>query len=195
MTITSSLRFLYILVGSGLLCATACQRVKRYWFFHREIVKKWSVGLCFLSFHREVPPSAQTDDIFHYFLWLSSFINQGNALVDEFQDFLIKLGIKPRMHILEISIFSLNNVIVKPTKIMNNFLKDGKTPTFKVIFQHQKSMESFWFFLWRILDQDIKFWKQNFLKTLIFKELCFLKMCPIFVGSVHNFGRSDNGMI
>ena len=105
MTITSSLRFLYILVGSGLLCATACQRVKRYWFFHREIVKKWSVGLCFLSFHREVPPSAQTDDIFHYFLWLSSFINQGNALVDEFQDFLIKLGIKPRMHILEISIF------------------------------------------------------------------------------------------
>ena len=25
--------------------------------------------------------------------------------------------------------------------------------------------------------------------------LCFLKMCPIFVGSVHNFGRSDYGMI
>ena len=34
-------------------------------------------------------------------------------------EFLIKLGIKPRMHLLEISIFSLNDVIVRPTKIMN----------------------------------------------------------------------------
>ena len=25
--------------------------------------------------------------------------------------------------------------------------------------------------------------------------LCFLKMCPIFVGSVHNFGRSDHDII
>ena len=35
------------------------------------------------------------------------------------QDFLIKLGIKPRLHVLKISIFSLNNVTVRPTKIMN----------------------------------------------------------------------------
>ena len=28
------------------------------------------------------------------------------------------------------------------------------------------------------------------LKTLIFKVLYLLKMCPIFVGSVHNFGKS-----
>ena len=39
--------------------------------------------------------------------------------LDTVQDFLIKLGIKPRLHIGEISIFSLNNVIVRPTKIMN----------------------------------------------------------------------------
>ena len=39
--------------------------------------------------------------------------------IDTIQDFLIKLGIKPRMHLGEISIFSLNNVIVRPTKIMN----------------------------------------------------------------------------
>ena len=35
------------------------------------------------------------------------------------QDFLIKLGIKPLIHLVEISTFSLNNVIVRHTKIMN----------------------------------------------------------------------------
>ena len=39
--------------------------------------------------------------------------------VNTVQDFLIKLGIKPHMHQWEISIFPLNNVIVRPTKIMN----------------------------------------------------------------------------
>ena len=41
------------------------------------------------------------------------------STVDTVQDFLIKLGIKPRMHLWEISILSLYNVIVRPTKIMN----------------------------------------------------------------------------
>ena len=62
--------------------------------------------------------------------------------VESVQDFLIKLGIKPRMHILEIVIFLLNHVIFRPTKIMNNLLKDAKL-VFSVIFQHKKSMESF----------------------------------------------------
>ena len=65
------------------------------------------------------------------------------SMLETFQDFLIMLGIKPCMHVLEISIFSLNHVIVRPTKIMNNPLKDCKIRTFKVIFQHQKSTESF----------------------------------------------------
>ena len=43
--------------------------------------------------------------------------------VDTFQDFLIKLGIKPCMHLWEISIFSLNNLIVRPSKIMNRAYK------------------------------------------------------------------------
>ena len=38
-------------------------------------------------------------------------------IIDTVQDFLIKLGIKSRLHLWEISIFSLNNVIVRPTKI------------------------------------------------------------------------------
>ena len=39
--------------------------------------------------------------------------------LESVQDFLIKLGIKPLMHLVEISTLSLNNVIVRLTKIMN----------------------------------------------------------------------------
>ena len=55
--------------------------------------------------------------------------------VDTVQDFLIKLDMKPCMHLVEISIFSLNNVTVRLTKIMNNLLKHLKILIFKVIFQ------------------------------------------------------------
>ena len=41
--------------------------------------------------------------------------------------------------------FSLNHAIVRSTKIMKNLLKDCKIRIFKVIFQCQKSTESFWF--------------------------------------------------
>ena len=46
---------------------------------------------------------------------------EGNVTftLETVQDFLIKLDIKPLMHLLEISTFSLNNVIVRLTKIMN----------------------------------------------------------------------------
>ena len=59
------------------------------------------------------------------------------------QDFLIKLDIKPLMHLLKISIFSINNDILRLTKIMNNLVKDCKIRTFKVIFQCLKLVESF----------------------------------------------------
>ena len=39
--------------------------------------------------------------------------------------------------------------IVRPTKIMNKLLKDSKIRTLKVIFQHQRSTEFFWFFFVR----------------------------------------------
>ena len=39
-------------------------------------------------------------------------------MLESFQDFLIKLEIKPRMHLVEMNI-SLDNVTVRPTKIMN----------------------------------------------------------------------------
>ena len=52
--------------------------------------------------------------------FFASFVMDGKAArLDTVQDFLIKLGIKPRMHRWEISILLLNNVIVRLTKIMN----------------------------------------------------------------------------
>ena len=42
-----------------------------------------------------------------------------NWALESVQDFLIKLDIKPLMHLLELSTFLLNNVIVRLTKILN----------------------------------------------------------------------------
>ena len=63
------------------------------------------------------------------------------------QDFLITLGIKPSLHILKIIICSLNHVIVRPTKIMNNIPKVCKICTFKVIFdiKNQPNLSDFFF--------------------------------------------------
>ena len=55
--------------------------------------------------------------------------------VESFQDFLIELDMKPCMHLVEISIFSLKNVTIRLTKIMNNLLEHLKILIFKVIFQ------------------------------------------------------------
>ena len=66
--------------------------------------------------------------------------------IETVQDFLIKLDIKPLINLLKISIFSLNNDILRLTKIMNNLAEDCKIPTFKVIFQCLKLVESFQIF-------------------------------------------------
>ena len=44
--------------------------------------------------------------------------------LDTVQDFVIKVGIKPRMHPWKINILSLNSVIARPTKIMNRANKN-----------------------------------------------------------------------
>ena len=63
--------------------------------------------------------------------------------VETVQDFLIKLDVKPLVHLLKISIFSLNNDVLRLPKIMNNHVKDCKIRTFKVIFHCLKLVESF----------------------------------------------------
>ena len=42
-----------------------------------------------------------------------------NRAVESFQDFFIKLDMKPCMHLVEISIFSLHHVIIRLTKSKN----------------------------------------------------------------------------
>ena len=73
----------------------------------------------------------------------------GIFALETVKDFLSKLGMKPGLYLVEIS-------IVRLTKIM---------------------------------------YEQPSQTYLIFNILYFLKMCPIFVSSVDNFGRSDNDMI
>ena len=46
------------------------------------------------------------------------------ATLESVQDFLIKFDMKPCMHLVEISIFSLNLVIIRLTKIMNTANKN-----------------------------------------------------------------------
>ena len=74
--------------------------------------------------------------------------------------------------------------------------KDLKNLSFKVIFECLKLVESF---QKKISKKNIRLGDQllskMFLKILIFKILYFLKLCPIFVGSDHNFDRSDNDRI
>ena len=55
-------------------------------------------------------------------------------ILESVQDFLIKLDMKPCMHLVEISIVSLSNDLLRLTKIMNNLIKDFKILSFKVIF-------------------------------------------------------------
>ena len=67
--------------------------------------------------------------IFRKTLWKLHYRGYLNSLsvyvdtVDTIQDFLCKLGMKPHMHLVEITIFSLNHVIPKPAKIIKDVCK------------------------------------------------------------------------
>ena len=92
------------------------------------------------------------------------------CILESVQDFLIKLDMKPCMHLVEIRFFfSLNNFVVRPTKIMNNFFINDKICTFKVTFQHQKSMEFFWtFFSVKNIRPGDQLWKRKFFESFDF---------------------------
>ena len=49
-------------------------------------------------------------------------------------------------------------------------------------------------FLKRTFDKEINFYKSNFLKTLIYKVHCSLKMCPIFFDFLCDFGKIVHAM-
>ena len=46
-----------------------------------------------------------------------------HCLLYTIQDFLSNLGMKPHMHLVEISILSINRVIVRPTNIIKDLRK------------------------------------------------------------------------
>ena len=71
----------------------------------------------------------------------------GRWLVDTVKDCLFELDMKPPLHLLEIRIFSLNNVTVRLTETMNNLLEHLKLLIFKVIFQYWKLVDIFHFFI------------------------------------------------
>ena len=95
-----------------------------------------------------------------------------SLVIDTVQDFLIKLGIKPRLHILKISIFSQNHVIVRPTKIMINLLKDYKIVLSKSFFSIKNQQNLFDFFSVKNISLGDKLLKMNFFENFDFCRLC-----------------------
>jgi hypothetical protein len=51
------------------------------------------------------------------------------------------------------------------------------------------------FFSVKNIRLGVKLLQIKMFENFDFKALHCLKMCPIFVGSVHNFGRSDDDMV
>ena len=84
--------------------------------------------------------------------------------VESFQDFLIKLDIKPRMYLVEIRIFSLNNVTVRLTKILNNLLEHLKIRTSKSFFCVKN---------WSNLSEKKKFYEEYSTRRPTFIKKCF----------------------
>ena len=59
------------------------------------------------------------------------------VVIDTITDFQIKLGMAPCKHLVEISIFSINNVTVRPTKIINGVNKNWAYLQKKKYFKNQ----------------------------------------------------------
>ena len=57
--------------------------------------------------------------------------------------FLIELDMKPHMHLVKISIFSINNVTVRLTKTINNFLEHLKLQILKSFFSLEYFQKKF----------------------------------------------------
>ena len=77
--------------------------------------------------------------------------NISTYLVESVQDFLIKLDMKPCINLVEISIFSLNHVIVRPTKTPKSADKKMPISDFQSDFSMSKII---WIFLKKIFIEE-----------------------------------------
>ena len=83
--------------------------------------------------------------------------------LESVQDFLIKLDMKPCMHLVETSIFSLNPVIIRPTNIMNRAYKNwAQFQKIKYISQKSKFSKTFFNKSWSLsIFIENLFWKDS----------------------------------
>ena len=132
----------------------------------------------------------------HEYRDLSKFQNRAYWLqvcrIETFQDFFIKLGIKPLMNLLEKSIFSLNNDIVRPwtmqwfmvrhTKIMKKFCQRSQSSEFESHFSVFKIGQIFceeYLIRRPTFDNEI-FFKLWFLKYFIYQK-CAQFLSALFI--------------
>ena len=123
-------------------------------------------------------------------------LHRNSLWLDTVYDFLIKLGIKPRLHILKISIVSLNHVIVRPTKKLwteptkiGHIFKKQSTLKIKVfnnsIYKRWSSSQIFF------TEKKNQKYLVDFLCQKMTKSTNFANFEEVF----HNFGRCDDDMI
>ena len=132
--------------------------------------------------------------------FVSHFISQTSSrlhsLLDTFKAFLLELGMKPHMHLLEISIFSLNNVTVKPAKIMNGADKklvpflENQVPTLRI--KHFKKYSKYKLGL---LVQYSSKQKIGKIRPIFNPEKQNILRCSRRLFIILNFGKCDGDII
>ena len=134
----------------GHLLCTAMVSILEY--LHILLFTRLTITYCLKDFHVRFLWSRKVDFCDR---WLYPWYQAPPQLhlniyqIESVQDFLIKLDIKPLMHLLEISTLSLNNVIIRLTKIMNRADKNWAhfyKKSFKKlkIFRNSKMFSCWW---------------------------------------------------
>ena len=126
---------------------------------------------------------------------ITLYLGTPSCPLDTVINFLNKLGMKLCINLVEISIFSQNRQTYQDYEQSSQTFQtfDFSKSFFSVKnWSNLSPPKQFFGEYWTWIPSFIKnfFWKFWFSKHFF-----FLKICPIFVGTLHNFGRSDNGSI
>ena len=103
---------------------------------------------------------------------------------------------RPHMHLMEISICSLNNVTVRPTKIVNRAEKNWAHFQKIKYFKNQNFQKKFLLKVGLLVQYSSKnFFFERFDQFSTQKNDFENQNFEMFVEVVHNFGKSDGDMI